>query len=142
MTQRHGSGDGFLSAGLASPGPAVPVPEPAQPQRLTPVPEKKPPRRRTLLVLLLLMAVSVAVWTARRRQQTGGVGRGAPAARTVKVFAGPFEQTLRISGTVAARNFAAIIAPQMRMEGRGPGGGSPGGGSDREIGRASCRERV
>jgi multidrug resistance efflux pump len=76
------------------------------------------------------VAVSVAVWNARRRQ-TGGAGTGVPVARTAKVFAGPFQQTLRVSGTIAAKNFAAIVAPQMR--GRESGGGSSpgGGGGDR-----------
>ena len=118
-----------MSAGLASPGTAIPVPGPAQPVRVAPVgpaPLKKPPRRWSILVLLLLMAVSVGVWTARRRQQTGGAGRGGSASRTVKVFAGTFEQTLRVSGTIGAKNFAAIIAPQMRGDGRA-GGGSTGG---------------
>ena len=137
MAEHTWTWGGFLSAGLASPGPAVPFPEPAQPLRTAPVgpaPDRKPPRRWSMLILLLLIAVSVGVWTARRRQQTGGAGRGVPSARTVKVFAGPFEQTLRISGTVAARNFAAIIAPQMRMEGRGPGGGNSGGSSGGQRG--------
>jgi multidrug resistance efflux pump len=76
----------------------------------------------------------VAVWNARR--QTGGAGPGVPVARTAKVFAGPFQQTLRVSGTVGAKNFAAIVAPQMRgREGggmsSGSSGGSSGGGGDR-----------
>ncbi len=131
MTEQTWKWGGFQSAGLASPGPAVPVPEPAQPVRTAPVgpgPARKPPRRWSILVLLLLMAVSVAVWNVRRRQQTGGAGRGVSAARTVKVFAGPFAETLRVSGMIGARNFAAIIAPQMRGDGRAGGGGSPGGG--------------
>jgi len=131
MAEQTWKWGGFLSAGLASPGPAVPVPGPAQPVRTAPVgpaPAKKPPRRWSILVLLLLMAVSVAVWNVRRRQQTGGAGRGVSAARTVKVFAGSFQQTLRVSGTIGARNFAAIIAPQMRGDGRAS---SPGGGGDR-----------
>lgn len=135
MAEQTWKWGGFLSAGLASPGPAVPVPEPAQPVRTAPVgpaPAKKPPRRWSILVLLLLIAVSVAVWNVRRRQQTGGAGRGIPAARTVKVFAGSFEQTLRVSGTIGAKNFAAIIAPQMRGDGRA--GGSTGGGGDRGSG--------
>ncbi len=133
MAEQTWKWGGFLSAGLASPGPAVPAPEPAPPVRTAPLgpAPKKPPRRWSILVLLLLITVSVVVWNVRRRQQTGGAGKGVPAARTVKVFAGSFEQTLRVSGTIGAKNFAAIIAPQMRGDGRaGPGGGSssPGGG--------------
>ena len=34
--------------------------------------------------------------------------------RTAKVFVGPLEQVLRISGSTSARNFASIVAPMMR----------------------------
>lgn len=135
MAERTWNAGWFQSAGLASPGPVAPVPETPQPLRPVPVapaPGKKPPRRWPLLVLILVVAASVVIWNFRR-QQTGGAGRGAPVGRTVKVFAGPFEETLRVSGTIGARNFAAIVAPQMRGreggQGGGPTGGSPGGGS-------------
>jgi multidrug resistance efflux pump len=118
------------------------MPEPAEPLRpvpLGPAPERKPPRRWPLLVVLvLIVGAAVAVWNARR--QTGGAGPGVPVARTAKVFAGPFQQTLRVSGTVGAKNFAAIVAPQMRgREGGGSssGGSSSGGGGDRGRGMSS-----
>jgi multidrug resistance efflux pump len=47
--------------------------------------------------------------------------------RTVKVVKGDFTRTLRISGTIAAKSFAAIVAPRMR------GGGGPGGFSGRSL---------
>lgn len=54
----------------------------------------------------------------------------AAAVRTVKVVKGDFTRTLRISGTIAAKSFAAIVAPQMRGGGgqNAVGGGGPGGG--------------
>jgi HlyD family secretion protein len=55
-------------------------------------------------------------------QQTAEQRPAATAAvRTVKVVKGDFAPTLRISGTIAAKSFAAIVAPQMRGGGQGPG---------------------
>jgi multidrug resistance efflux pump len=60
--------------------------------------------------------------------QTAGQRRAATATvRTVRVFKGDFTPTLRISGTIAAKSFAAIVAPQMR------GGGGPDGFSGRSL---------
>jgi len=134
----------FLIAGLARSEPSVfPAPEPpVRPAPEAPAPQRQPPRRWPVLIVLLVAATAVGVWNMRRRQQPAGPGRGAPSARTAKVFAGPFEQTLRVSGTISARSFAAIVAPQMRgreggglgsFSGRGSSGGSSrgSGGSDR-----------
>jgi HlyD family secretion protein len=52
----------------------------------------------------------------------------AAAIRTVKVVKGNFAPTLRISGTIAAKSFAAIVAPQMRGGGGQNGGGGGFGG--------------
>jgi len=118
----------FWIGGLAE--PAFPAPEPKHPAGPAPVdhgPRGKTPRRWPVLALLLGVALTVGVWNARRRQQPAVPGEAPVAAvRTAKVVAGPFQETLRISGSVAAKSFAAIVAPQQR--GR-DGGGSPGGGS-------------
>ena len=45
-----------------------------------------------------------------RTQQTAP----AVAVRTAKVFRGPLERVLRVTGTTAARSFASITAPMMR----------------------------
>jgi len=132
----------FLSAGLATPGPSMPAPEPPEPMAPMPgSPEARPPRKYRALVFLLLLALAAGIWMVRRRQAAAEVqgGAAAPSAyRTGKVFSGFFEKTLRVSGSVSARNFAPIVAPQMR--GREGGGGTSGGG-DRGSGGSSGGSR-
>src|SRR5262249_39148200 len=93
-----------------------PSPTPAPPEK------KRGPRLGPLLLLALVAIVALTVWSVRRRQQTVGPSGPGSRARTNRVFAGGFDNSLRVSGTVGASNFAVITAPQLRREGRGGGG--------------------
>jgi HlyD family secretion protein len=121
----------FLSAGLASPAPSIPSPTPSEPApaALPPAePKHKKPRRWLILLLILLLAGTAAVWNARQRQMANQA-RATAAATSARVFRGPFQQSIRVSGTVGAKSYAAIIAPrQNRDKGGGDRGGGPGGG--------------
>ena len=121
----------FLSAGLASPAPSIPSPTPSEPTpaALPPAePKHRKPRRWLILLLILLIAGTAAVWNARQRQMANQA-RATAAATSARVIRGPFQQSIRVSGTVGAKNYAAIIAPrQNRDKGGGDRGGGPGGG--------------
>ncbi len=108
---------------LTEPPPA-PVPEhPVAPQAPRPV----PPRGRFWMLLPLLLGSLVAYIGYRQFQETATAPPAATAAvRTVRVVKGDFAPTLRVSGTIAAQSFAAIVAPRMR-------GGSGGGFGGRSL---------
>lgn len=74
----------------------------------------------TLLVLLLGSASYVALKRAAARSAASGAG-DLPSARVVR---GNLQRTLRVSGVIAAQQFAAIVAPRMRGHGGGDSGGS------------------
>jgi multidrug resistance efflux pump len=79
------------------------------------------------MLLPVVLGGLVAYVGYQQYQQTVAERPAATAAvRTVKVVKGDLTRTLRISGTIAAKSFAAIVAPQIR--GRGPGGGDGGFG--------------
>ena len=102
------------------PGPQL-VPQP--PENKSPF-----PLWAAALTLALGAAIGTALWSAsetagERSQATAG------SAETIKVERTKFAKTVRIGGTIGAKNFAMISAPRMRGSGdRGPGGGSSGGG--------------
>jgi HlyD family secretion protein len=76
------------------------------------------------MLLPLVLGGLVAYLGYQQYQQTAAERPTATmAVRTVKVVKGDFTRTLRISGTIAAKSFAAIVAPRMR------GGGGPGFGN-------------
>ena len=80
-------------------------------------PEKPGRAWRPLVTVVVVLLVAAGVWTARRRQQVAATG--VAAVRTVKVLSGPFERSLRVSGTITASSFAPIVAPLLSGEGRG-----------------------
>ena len=102
------------------PGPQL-VPEP-------PEDKSRFPLWAAALTLAFGAAIGAALWSAsetagERSQATAG------SAETIKVERAKFAKTVRISGTIGAKNFAMIKAPRMRgSRDRGRGGGSPGGG--------------
>ena len=137
MDAQTGNFGRFLSAGLASPAPSIPSPTPSEPApaALPPAEHKhKKPRRWLILLLILLLAGTAALWNARQRQMANQA-RATAAATSARVVRGPFEQSIRVSGTVGAKNYAAIIAPRQNRDrgggggggNQGPGGGGPGG---------------
>jgi len=78
-----------------------------------------------IFVALALAAVGAAGYFALR-QSGGRALAGAAGTRTAKVTTGDLRRTLRLGGTIGAKEFAAMVAP--RMQGRSFGGG---GGGDR-----------
>jgi HlyD family secretion protein len=119
--------------------PVTVVPRPAA------VPPKEPKKRRTALWGLILAIVVVAGGTAyylnNRSQARSATGGTAITVPTIAVSMGNLTATVRVNGTVAAKNFAALLAPRimgsrgdMNRGGdasfgqRGGGGGGGGGG--------------
>lgn len=94
--------------------PPFPVEAPGPPHL---APEKPGRPWRAVVAVVVLLLVAAGVWTARRRQQAAA--NSVAAIRTVKVVSGPFERSLRLSGTITASSFAPIIAPLLSGEGRG-----------------------
>jgi multidrug efflux pump subunit AcrA (membrane-fusion protein) len=105
--------------GMTAPAPARPAP-PAPPRRAKVVPIR-PRRRWPWLVAAAAVAVSaVAAWRLAVRQ--AAPAGTAPAVRTTIVRAGTVERTLRVTGSIMARNSVLLLTP--RLPGRGQRGGS------------------
>ena len=118
-------------------GAPLPSPQP-EPLRPVPVEEPPPPARRGpgFPALLLLLLGAGAGWFLHNQTEsalmtsTSGGGPGAALVRSAKATSGDLDETIRLSGTIAAQSFAAIRAPQIRRRsgGRGGGAGIAGGG--------------
>jgi HlyD family secretion protein len=99
-----------MPASANSTAPQPPAPESVPPVAAAP----EPPYRAHLKWGLPLAALAVfAGWTFWPRQEVKNAVQ-APVLRTVKVAPGVLRQTLRVSGSTSAHNFANIIAPMMR----------------------------
>jgi multidrug efflux pump subunit AcrA (membrane-fusion protein) len=73
------------------------------------VPPPGPARSRwPVAILILIPVVAGAVWLARSQQQHRNA---APDVRTVKATRGVFQRSLRVTGSVIARNFSNISVP-------------------------------
>ncbi len=103
------------------------------------VPSKGPDKRRTalwgtLLVVAVLAGGVVLYLNTRTGQKAANQGGGIVTIPTVAVSLGGLNETIRVSGTVAAQNFAALLAPRIRgsrgdfNRGGDRGGGGGGGG--------------
>jgi len=93
--------------------PTLPVPGPAV------VPPKPPARRRALVwgipLIVAILGGGIALYL---NTQSGkkALGKGGPTTAIVPVAAvslGDLHATVRVSGTVAAQNFAALLAPRI-----------------------------
>ena len=109
------------------------APTPTEAPRPEPVPEP-PEEKRSMplwagaLMLALGAAIGVALWSVSETN-SDGAQVAAGTVETVTVEKAEFSRTVRIGGTIGAKNFAMIKAPRMRGgRDRGQGGGSPGGG--------------
>ncbi len=63
---------------------------------------------------IALAAIVLAGGGAYALTRGGGQPATAVTVRTAKVWVGPLERVLRITGTTAARSFASVTAPMMR----------------------------
>jgi HlyD family secretion protein len=87
------------------------APKPAGPKPVSPV--RRPSRWKAWLIGLLIVAAGVAAWQFTKpaaRQDAAA----AAAIRTDAVRFGALEETMRISGSTTAGNFADIAAPLLR----------------------------
>src|ERR1039457_6653896 len=122
-----------------------PVAPPPQVPRPTVVPPRQPARRRKALwisLALLVVAAGVAFYFKSQSALAGGGGGPIITVPTVAAVVGELDRKVRVTGTVAAKNFAALLAPRIQGSrsntnrggmggslGAGPaGGGGPGGG--------------
>ena len=129
----------------------APAPDPSHGPQLTPkinvpgpsvVPPRQPERRKTalwgvLVVIAVLGAGSAYYLNTRAQNKVSGGGTPVVTVPTVAVSLGTLSKTVRISGTVQARNFALLLAPRIMGSradfnrggsGRQPGQGGGGGG--------------
>ncbi len=99
--------------------PKLPKPKPDVP-RLEPVaPKPKKPRWVVFgVVAAVAVAVGLGTWIFRQQMEEPAAG---PVVRTVPVQRGSLDQTLRVAGTVTAKDYAAIRAPRITgPDSRGP----------------------
>src|SRR5215472_10144262 len=92
---------------------AAPAPQPVGPQ---PVPSRQ--GRSRWLYIALIPAIAAAGWFFRPRPQSDAANN---AIRTVKAIRGALLQSIRVTGSVSARNFSNILAPAMQAPDSGRG---------------------
>lgn len=128
---------------------SFPTPEPgggpeSSPQTSLPGPSTAPPRepakRRTalwgtLLALAVLAGGAAFYLNTRANQKVASKSGGIVTIPTVAVAMGGLNETIRVSGTIAAQNFAALLAPRIRgSRGDFNRGGDRGGGGGGGMG--------
>src|ERR1039457_3370798 len=135
------------SSSVPAPDPRrEPVAPPPQVPRPTVVPPRQPARRRKALwisLALLVAAAGVAFYFKSQSALAGGGGGPIITVPTVAAVAGELDRKVRVTGTVAAKNFAALLAPRIQGSrsntnrggmggslGAGPAGGGGPGGAD------------
>ena len=111
----------FFSTSPALPGEEEPAPQGPRLEPSAPRTPRRPDNRLAWgLTLVLAAGAGIGVW-AGRDQVFGPATQGLmPAVPTAKVEVEQFQRTLRVSGTIMAKRFAAIRTPRMRggSEGR------------------------
>jgi multidrug efflux pump subunit AcrA (membrane-fusion protein) len=115
--------------------------EPNAPQPLVPKPSVVPPRepgkrrrptRWVVALALVVIAGGLAFYLKTQAATKTGGGGPTISVPVVSVVVGDLNRTIRVSGTVAAQNFAALLAPRIQGSrsntNRGGMGGDMGGG--------------
>jgi multidrug efflux pump subunit AcrA (membrane-fusion protein) len=123
----------------------VPAPgrEPLQPEAPKPSvvpakePEKRGPGRWAILLAIIVIAGGVAFYFKNQAAAKTGGGGPVITVPVITVAVGDVRQTVRVTGTVAAKNFASLLAPRIQGSrsntnrgGMGGGGLAGPGGSD------------
>jgi multidrug resistance efflux pump len=85
---------------------AAPAPQRAS---LQAVPPPGSSRLRWTLAVVLVVALAGAGWYLRSRPQANA--SAVAAIKTVKAVRGPLQRTVRVTGSVTARNFSDIVVP-------------------------------
>src|ERR1035437_2531286 len=113
--------------------PPLPVPGPAV------VPSKQPAKRRVAIwgipLVVAILGGGIALYLNTESGKRA-LGKGGPPPVIVpggSVSLGDLHTTVRVSGTVAAQNFAALLAPRIV----GSRSGMNRGGTDANFGRSS-----
>jgi len=109
--------------------PAIPAPRPAA------VPPRQPEKRRRiglwgLAVALILLAGGAAFYVNQRSASKTAGGGPLVTVPTIAVSMGNVTATARVNGTVAAQNFASLLAPRIT----GSRTGMNRGGTDANFG--------
>jgi len=134
------------SSSVPAPDPRrEPAAPPPQVPRPTVVPPREPGRRRKALWISLALLVVIAGVALYLKSQSALGGGGGPIVTvpTVAAVVGELDRKVRVTGTVAAKNFAALLAPRIQGSrsntnrggmggslGAGPAGGGGPGGAD------------
>jgi HlyD family secretion protein len=120
------------AASSPAPQPLKPLPAIVRP------PSREPRRGRWWLAFFLVAAAGIGLYLKLAPQKAISGKGGATVTRTGGVIVGDVIRSIRISGTIQAERFAAIMAPQLRgsrsdryrsYSGGGSSGGGGGGGS-------------
>src|SRR5690242_19442529 len=106
-----------IPSSLRGTSPAKP---PAAPELLRPEPVKPRHGWRWLLITRAIVAVGSVAWMVRQ-QQTAAKPETS-ALRTATIAAGDLDRTIRVSGSVTAEKFAALMAPRLRGSRSASGG--------------------
>ena len=122
-------------------GGVQPKPEPPGPAvTLLIAPPKQPPEKRrtalwaTLLTVALLAAGTVYYLNTQSRKKVSGGGPPIVTVSTAVVGMGDLQSTVRVNGSVAARNFASLLAPRIIGSRSGFNRGGDQGGSGGGMG--------
>ena len=106
---------------MASPSMSTAAPTP-QRTDLEMVPPSGPGRSRwPFIAVAILLMLGVGAWQLRSRIAAKRAA-AVPAVKTVKAVRGVLQQTLRVTGSVTARNFSNVFAPIVQA----PDGGNRG----------------
>ena len=104
-----------MSAMSAVPNPS-PKPHPPA-AKIVPIPQRA--GRKKWLIPILLVAVAAPAWFLRQRSAQPPVA--ANPIRTVRATRGGIQSTVRLSGSITARNFANVAAPVVQASDAGRG---------------------
>ena len=111
--------------------PSLPEFEPDHPATPAPLrpepvaPRRKKSGRKVLWMVLGAAALGAAAWQWSGASFDGG-GTATGGIQTVAATRGELKRTLRVGGTIVARKYAPIRAPQIRRGSRVGGGGGAG----------------
>ncbi len=122
------------SSGFSAPEPhGEPDAAPAlHTSRSSTTPPREPARHTRrwgiLAAAVLVAGGAAAYWITKSDSAVSNRNGGLTAIPTITVSAGGLTRTIRVSGTIAAKNFAALLAPRIRGSRSDFNRGGPGGG--------------
>src|SRR5436305_12749504 len=90
--------------------PKIPVPGPSA------VPPREPEKRKTalwgMLIVVAVLGAGAAYYLNTKRANKVANGGPVVTVPTIAISLGTLTKTVRVSGTVQAQNFAALLAPR------------------------------